>query len=332
MIRFVLSVADALRFRFSVSPLGEVARLARAMANPKTFAQGAHAAWLREQQPAVARLRDEHDLRPLIALLSARSDYYPDFLTPSPTTPLGEIDDELAQVRETPVEQVAYEIDACLKRMPTADTRIERQLRSREAAVLLADLLGLLWDAVLAPAWPRLRDLLERDVMHRSRVLARGGLASLFEDLEPLITLRERTLLVDLTTEGTMVLGGGGLRLMPSAFVWPYALAIDETPPTLIYPSRGVASLFWTSAGGDGAVAKLIGTTRAEILELVAEPSHTSALARGLGRSPGNIADHLKVLLACGLVARARVGRTVMYSRTPLADALLAGVEQTVPA
>jgi DNA-binding transcriptional ArsR family regulator len=116
---------------------------------------------------------------------------------------------------------------------------------------------------------------------------------------------------------------------MPSAFVWPDALVVDESPPTLIYPSRGVASLFWEPDGADGAVARLIGPTRAEILELVAEPSHTSALARGLGRSPGNIADHLKVLRACGLVARARSGRNVIYSRTPLADALLAGAQQT---
>lgn len=328
MFRFVLSVGDALRFRFSVSPLGEVARLARAMANPKTFAQGAHAAWLREQQPALARLRAQHDLRPLIALLSARSDYYPDFLTPSPRAPLGEIGEELTRVRETPAEQVEDEIAKCLEPVQILDPVIERQLRSREAAFMLADLLGALWDAVVAPAWPRLRDLLERDVLHRSRLLARGGLASLFADLEPLVTLRERTLVVDLTYEGICVPGGEGLRLMPSAFTWPYALVVDESPPTLIYPSRGVASLFWKSDSPDGAVAKLIGPTRAEILELVAEPNHTSALARGLERSPGNVADHLKVLRACGLVARARMGRNVMYTRTPLADALLAGAQQ----
>jgi DNA-binding transcriptional ArsR family regulator len=285
MFRFVLSVADALRFRFAVSPVGEVARLARAMANPKTFAHGAHAAWLRQQQQALARLREQHDLRPLIALLSARPDYYPDFLTPSPATPLGEIDEELARVRETPAEQVEEEIARCLERVEILDPLIERQLRSREAGALLADLLAALWDAVVAPAWPRLRDL--------------------------------------------CVPGGEGLHLMPSAFIWPYALVVDESPPTLIYPSRGVASLFWEPDSADGAVAKLIGPTRAEILELVAEPNHTSALARGLGRSPGNVADHLKVLRSCGLVARARIGRNVVYARTPLADALLAGACQT---
>jgi hypothetical protein len=234
MFRFVLSVADALRFRFSVSPLGEVARLARAMATPTASAQGTHVALLREQQPAIARLREHHDLRPLIAVLSARRDYYPDFLTPSPATPVGEIGEELARVRTTPADQVDKEIGKCLQGVENLDPVIERQLRSRQAGAVLADLLEALWDAVVAPAWPRLRDLLERDVLHRSRLLARAGLATLFADLEPLVILRERILEVDLTTKATCVPGGEGLRLMPSAFIWPHALVVDETPPTLI--------------------------------------------------------------------------------------------------
>jgi len=151
-------------------------------------------------------------------------------------------------------------------------------------------------------------------------------LARLFADLEPLITLREQRLLVALDTDGTRDLAGNGLRLMPSAFVWPHAVAmLDDRPPTLIYPSRGVASLFWDERGRDATLASLIGRARSEILEAVSEPMYTSALARLLGKSPGNIADHLRVLLESGLVTRARQGRKVMYSRTALGDTLIAG-------
>jgi len=53
-------------------------------------------------------------------------------------------------------------------------------LRSRGAADQFAGQLEALWEALVAPSWPRLRDLLERDVLYRSRLLAQGGLARLF--------------------------------------------------------------------------------------------------------------------------------------------------------
>src|SRR6266540_1919450 len=261
MLEFTLSLADALRFRFTISPVGEVVRLARALANPATFTQGVHTAWLDGRGSDLRRLQREHDLRPLFAVLSARSDYYPDFFTPTPTEPLGDIEAELAQIRATPASQTQEEIDLCLQRQSQIDPALEAQLRSPDAAKRLARLLEALWEALIAPSWPRLRDLLERDVLHRSRLLARGGLASLFTDLAPLVTLEDRRLLVDLSWNAKIVLDGCGLQLMPSAFISPYAVAmLDERPPTVVYPSRGVASLFWDAHVRDrspaGALAR----------------------------------------------------------------------------
>ena len=58
------------------------------------------------------------------------------------------------------------------------------------------------------------------------------------------------------------------------------------------------------------------------MLYALADPASTTQLARSLRLAAGAVGDHLAVLLRAGLVDRGRSGRSVVYRRTPLGDAL----------
>jgi DNA-binding transcriptional ArsR family regulator len=96
---------------------------------------------------------------------------------------------------------------------------------------------------------------------------------------------------------------------------WPYAV---------IYRARGVADLLGPTSAirAPGALDRLVGGTRAEVLRAPAVPATTSQLVAVLGRGPGSVGGHLAVLREAGLVERARVGHAVWYARTPLGDVL----------
>lgn len=319
MVTFVFSIDSVLHCRFGISPLGEVNAAARAIG---VAARGtSHFSWLKQRTDLLQELHRDHDLTPLHALLQERG-YIPDFLTPPPRASLAAVEDELAQIRETPAERVRAEIERAVHGR-VIDERTLEVLRSPDAGVRLADLLEVVWWKLLEPSWPTLRELLERDVAYRARRLAEGGLARLFEDLSPAVTLRGRRLRVQQRTTGTVELGPTGLLLCPSAFISPQVATMAD-PAVLLYPARGTAALLGQTPDGRGpALAQLVGSTRADILATLTEPASTTNLAHRLRRSPGNVADHLAVLLQAGLVSRRRAGRSVLYARTPLGEALL---------
>ena len=104
-----------------------------------------------------------------------------------------------------------------------------------------------MFDALLGP---RLRAMLENDILLRARSLALGGAEALFKDLHPLVRFQNGALSLDQSLcngdDGDVHLGGRGLLLMPSAFVWPRLSTILGAPwqPTLAYTPRGVANLW----------------------------------------------------------------------------------------
>lgn len=318
MVRFVFTVEDLARTRFAISPMWELVRSLLALRDPSTAAL--HVPWLRSLSGRLGGIA----LEPVVALLPL-SGYAPDFLTPPPTGPMGVIDDDLAALRATPVDLIRHDI-ALYAHEHGATPVTDRWLAQPERTVAeLAATLEAYWDVALAPVWPRLRAFLEADVAHRARRLAEGGPAALFADLHPGVTWDDGRLDVGSSHDATIALEGRGLLLLPSVFKWNAPGTIDLPPwqPTVIYPARGSATLWDEGAAAPDGLARVLGATRAAILTALDAPRSTSELAERLDMSAPGVSHHLIALRDAGLATARRDGRTVLYVRTPPAEALL---------
>lgn len=317
---------DLLRCRFALSPAWETQEAVRTLNRPDR--QGYHLPWLRRIRAAA----DGLDLRPLWLLMPRRG-HSTDFISPPPSGPGVTFEEELALIRAADPAAAREDMRKALACTPGAlDSEAGRTLLADPARSVqeLADLIERAWSVLVAPHWPRLRALLEADVLFHTRRLAAGGLESLFDGLHPDLSwdAASLTLTIERPSHHERVLGGQGLVLMPSAFVWPQIAGGFDPPwqPTVVYPARGIGAL-WTPVREDtpAALARLLGPARADVLCALDEPSSTTALAHRLGLAPSTVSAHLGILHAAGLLISARHGHQVLYERTPLAIALAAG-------
>ncbi|MBB5786433.1 ArsR/SmtB family transcription factor [Jiangella mangrovi] len=305
MLELTFAAQDLSLTRFAFSPLWEVVASIRVLREPAGHAL--HLPWVKATR---ARLSETGlDLRPLTTHVRHPGRTLPGFLAPTPQTPTPELADELELLRGTDPATV-----------PGGDQALEA----------LVSTIASYWELAFAPSWPRVRDLLEGDVLYRARRLAAGGAPQLFADLDPAIAWAGDTLTVrHAHVSETRRLSGRGLVLVPSAFLWPHVASKTEEPwqPVLRYPARGVATL-WERGRPDApdaldALAAVLGHSRALLLAELDSPASTGELARRTGLTPGGVSQHLSLLRAAGLVTSHRTGRVVLYARTALGDALL---------
>ncbi|MDQ0945748.1 hypothetical protein QFZ67_007453 [Streptomyces sp. V1I1] len=271
-------------------------------------------------------------VRPSSLLLSlvGESRALPDFLTPRPTAFAPTVEEQLAVVRETPLDLVRRDMLATHTQrgqLPEVlhevtapgDTPVRRLLDA------VCELLQRYWDLAFRSMWPQMRLVLEADITYRARQLATGGARLLFSDMHPNLQWQDGVLHIDkMIGRHRVAASGRGLLLVPSLFAYkPVPPLSPEEPPMLAYPSRGIATLWAEAPVVDAtALTSLLGAPRARLLGMLGDSLSTVEIARRLKVTPSAVSQHLQVLYATGLVARARDGRGVLYRRSPLGDQL----------
>jgi DNA-binding transcriptional ArsR family regulator len=325
MITVRLSPEDLSRVRFAFSPLWETVASFRVLLDPGRHAL--HLPWVEQTRGKLRGL----DLAPLYALVRPDG-CMPDFLVPPPTTPLPAFVDEMARLSETPAATVVREVEYLKTSWDGVGPDRERLLKSyltdpTASLERLAESLLRYHEVAVAPHWPRLRVLLEGDVLKRAQALAFGGPEALFDDLHPTVRYRDGLLEVEkpFQIEGVTP-GGRGILLVPCAFAWPQLYAIIEAPwqPSLMYAPRGAARLWISSPPRvEDALVAALGLGRAAVLKGLAIPRTTTELARQLGLRPGTTSEHLSRLRRAGLVESHRSGRSVFYRLSREGEQLL---------
>ncbi|MER5346488.1 winged helix-turn-helix domain-containing protein [Streptomyces mirabilis] len=322
MLRFEVSVEDLLRSRFALSPALDLCLLLRSLAGQ---GQPLPRAWAARLMPAFERLRRETELDAALALQAPHGG--PNFVAPPPRGLNQTWADDLAVIRATPLEAARHEFAATATGPSARDPRMRAVLDSADAVSRIAEAMDQAWHELLAADWPQLRAICERDVVHRVGVIGEHGWAATIESLHPGIAWHTGGIEIGFFRGGTVRLAGDGLLLIPSAIVGHIAAQVEDPwPRTLVYRARGTAALWGEqeTIPQPNALTALVGRARARLLLALDAPASTSHLARSLAMAPGAVGDHLAILRGAGLLVRARSGRSVLYRRTPLGEALVA--------
>lgn len=322
MVSIGLSAGAVARIRFAISALWEVASSVRVLRDPEDHA--VHWRWAeRVRRPLTDAGLIGAGGGLLWQLIPTEPIYMPDFLTPEPMGLDADLEAELAVLAATPARTVLADLSVYTKQ--PSGLVADMVADPGTGLSRLGDEIRAYWAIAIEPHWARIKTLLDGEVLYRARLLAEGGAGELLNDLHRRVRWEGDTLsIAHRACSAHAVSDGGGLVLVPSAFVWPSVASVAATEPAqLAYPPRGVATLWERSPEATKTVVNLIGRSRAQLLFAMSEPISTSELAQRTGISAGGVSQHLAVLRAAGLTVSYRRGKTVLNVRTTMAQKLL---------
>lgn len=320
-IQLSMSLRDLAVLRFAVSPVWELVASVRVLRDPTSHP--VHMPWFQRVRD---RIRAQApDLELLWGLIPVPTRTLPSFLAPTPDESTSDPRASIDGLLDVPSQVVAASIASVFGTDPPRAVRELRDDPRRRLPALVAQMHAY-WDLALAPDWPSIRALLDADRRNRGLRLVEDGPARLFEELNPAISWEDGTVMIAQdVTSADHDLAGRGLVLVPSAFTWPrvFVKATPQWPPVLRYPAAGAATLWIDRHAPDQDLAGVLGRARSRLLEELDTPASTTELAQRCGTSPAAVSAHLHKLRSAGLLWSQRVGRSVLYGRTAIGDALI---------
>ncbi|WP_190142516.1 ArsR/SmtB family transcription factor [Streptomyces glebosus] len=315
--------------RFVLSPLAETIAALKTL-HRGTAAHPGEGVWLARHGPAYrGRLADDQVTAALVrAALGHR--WNATFLTPTPaaegTAEAPSFTDELAAVRATSPDTAHADLAVSLGGRPLPGPL----RRADDLPERTAGLLEWVWQEAVLPYWPRRRRVLEADILARSAQLSRGGWTAALDGMRPGMRWlgANRLQITAADDHPPRELAGAQLLFVPvtprqSWVSWDVRPAPGGHRSAVVYPCSGALA-------GTGRVAApeqlgaLLGPARAGVLVLLGTPKSTTQLVALTGQGLGSVGRHLKVLSEARLVARRRAGRSVLYFRTAVGEALVA--------
>jgi DNA-binding transcriptional ArsR family regulator len=307
--------------RFTISPKAEIVTALLALANPtdaidRAFCVAHHDAFITMLAADPRRqVVLDYCSRPR---RGRHPGWLADVLSTPPPSSGATVDTEIAIVESTDEDVLRADLEH------TAERPLPASVRAEGLSVVIADMLRWIWTHTLATDWQRRERILQADIVARTNRLATAGWAAVVRDLgHDREWVGDGQLRINQYDLPTLHLPTGAqLYFIPvlsnsGCVGWdhPHSYAI-------YYPVAG--RLANSNASRAGGLAPLIGANRAALLTQLGTPTSTTHLA-SLHRLPiGAVGNHLRVLLQVGAVTRQRSGRTVLYWRTPLGDALVA--------
>jgi len=303
--------------RFVISPLAEATASLIAL-ETGTAAHPGERAWLDAHQTAYRKRLAGDPVTALLVRAALGRRWIADFLT---LAPAGEgepaFGEELARMRERSPQAARADLTVSL------DGPLPASLHRSDLPERAADLLEWIWTETVLPYWPRRRQIMEADVVARTRKLSQGGWAAALDDMRPgMRWLGEGRLQINAYDYPPRKIAGAQLLFVPITAGRGWVSWDEPHRYALIYPCSGVLAEADVASVPE-ALGALLGPARAGVLVLLDTPKSTTQLVALTGQGLGSVGRHLKVLLGAGLVRRRRAGRSVLYYRTAAGETLL---------